>query len=60
MPLDPNAELAVGDGEVRVTIPRFSLHECALGAGSVYEGSIGSRDEAARGHEPRSASTLAL
>jgi hypothetical protein len=23
--LDPNAELAVGDGEVRVTIPRFSL-----------------------------------
>jgi Family of unknown function (DUF6081) len=24
-PLDPNAELAVGDGEVRVTIPRFSL-----------------------------------
>jgi Family of unknown function (DUF6081) len=25
LPLDPNAELAVGDGEVRVTIPRFSL-----------------------------------
>ena len=25
VPLDPNAELAVGDGEVRVTIPRFSL-----------------------------------
>ena len=24
-PLDPNAELAVGDGEVAVTIPRFSL-----------------------------------
>jgi hypothetical protein len=24
-PLDPNAELAVGAGEVRVTIPRFSL-----------------------------------
>ncbi len=24
-PLDPNAELAVGGGEVRVTIPRFSL-----------------------------------
>jgi hypothetical protein len=24
-PLDPNAELAVGDGEVRVTIPRLSL-----------------------------------
>ena len=24
-PLDPNAELAVGEGEVRVTIPRFSL-----------------------------------
>ena len=28
IPLDPNAELAVGEGEVRVTIPRFSLsHE---------------------------------
>jgi hypothetical protein len=25
VPLDPNAELAVGDGEVRVTIPHFSL-----------------------------------
>jgi hypothetical protein len=25
IPLDPNAELAVGDGEVRVRIPRFSL-----------------------------------
>jgi hypothetical protein len=25
VPLDPNAELAVGEGEVRVTIPRFSL-----------------------------------
>jgi hypothetical protein len=25
LPLDPNAELTVGDGEVRVTIPRFSL-----------------------------------
>jgi hypothetical protein len=25
VPLDPSAELAVGDGEVRVTIPRFSL-----------------------------------
>jgi hypothetical protein len=25
LPLDPNAELAVGDGEVRVAIPRFSL-----------------------------------
>ncbi len=25
IPLDPNAELAVGDGEVRVTIPQFSL-----------------------------------
>ena len=25
IPLDPNAEVAVGDGEVRVTIPRFSL-----------------------------------
>jgi hypothetical protein len=25
VPLDPNAELAVGHGEVRVTIPRFSL-----------------------------------
>jgi Family of unknown function (DUF6081) len=27
IPLDPNAELAVGDGEVRVTIPRFSLSD---------------------------------
>ena len=25
VPLDPNAELVVGDGELRVTIPRFSL-----------------------------------
>ena len=25
IPLDPDAELAVGEGEVRVTIPRFSL-----------------------------------
>jgi hypothetical protein len=25
VPVDPNAELAVGEGEVRVTIPRFSL-----------------------------------
>lgn len=25
IPRDPNAELAVGDGEVRVTIPRFSV-----------------------------------
>jgi Family of unknown function (DUF6081) len=25
VPLDPNAELAVGEGDVRVTIPRFSL-----------------------------------
>src|SRR6266545_1548577 len=25
IPLDPNAEMDVGDGEVRVTIPRFSL-----------------------------------
>jgi Family of unknown function (DUF6081) len=25
VPLDPNAELAVGEGEVRVAIPRFSL-----------------------------------
>jgi Family of unknown function (DUF6081) len=29
IPLDPNAELAVGDGEVRVTIPRFSLAHSA-------------------------------
>jgi hypothetical protein len=27
IPLDPNAEVAVGGGEVRVTIPRFSLAE---------------------------------
>jgi hypothetical protein len=27
IPLDPNAELTVGEGEVRVTIPRFSLSD---------------------------------
>jgi hypothetical protein len=32
VPLDPNAELAVGDGEVRVTIPRFSLSHDAFQA----------------------------
>jgi hypothetical protein len=32
LPLDPNAELAVGDGEVRVTIPRFSLSHDAFQA----------------------------
>ena len=30
--LDPNAELGVGEGEVRVTIPRFSLSHDALQA----------------------------
>jgi hypothetical protein len=30
IPLDPNAELAVGVGEVRVTIPRFSLSHDSL------------------------------
>jgi hypothetical protein len=36
VPLDPNAELAVGDGEVRVTIPRFSLsHDKFQAADSV-------------------------
>jgi Family of unknown function (DUF6081) len=29
IPLDPNAELAVAEGEVRVTIPRFSLAHSA-------------------------------
>jgi Family of unknown function (DUF6081) len=29
IPLDPNAEVVVGDGEVRVTIPRFSLAHSA-------------------------------
>src|SRR5918994_3246917 len=29
IPLDPNAELTVGEGEVRVTIPRFSLAHSA-------------------------------
>ena len=29
IPLDPNAQLAVGEGEVRVTIPRFSLTHSA-------------------------------
>jgi hypothetical protein len=33
--LDPNAELAVGEGEVRVTIPRFSLsHDTSQAADS--------------------------
>ncbi len=32
IPLDPNAELAVGGGEVRVTIPRFSLSHDAFQA----------------------------
>jgi hypothetical protein len=27
IPLDPNAEVAVGEGEVRVTIPRFSVSD---------------------------------
>jgi hypothetical protein len=31
-PLDPNAELSVGEGEVRVTIPRFSLSHDAFQA----------------------------
>ena len=30
LPLDPNAELAVGEGEVRVMIPRFSLSHDAF------------------------------
>src|SRR5687768_17780729 len=29
IPLDPGAELAVGEGEVRLTIPRFSLAHSA-------------------------------
>ena len=32
LPLDPNAELAVGEGEMRVTIPRFSLSHDAFQA----------------------------
>ncbi|HLM10042.1 MAG TPA: DUF6081 family protein [Thermoleophilaceae bacterium] len=32
IPLDPGAQLFVGDGEVRVTIPRFSLSHHALQA----------------------------
>jgi hypothetical protein len=32
LPLDPNAELTVGDGEVRVSIPRFSLSHDAFQA----------------------------
>jgi hypothetical protein len=27
VPIDPNAEVVVGDGEIRVTIPRFSLSD---------------------------------
>jgi Family of unknown function (DUF6081) len=35
VPLDPNAEVAVGQGEVRVTIPRFSIsHETFQSADS--------------------------
>ena len=35
IPLDPNAELTVGEGEVRVTIPRFSLsHDTSQAADS--------------------------
>jgi hypothetical protein len=30
VPLDPNADVTVGDGEVRVTIPRFSLSHDAF------------------------------
>jgi Family of unknown function (DUF6081) len=30
VPLDPNAKLSVGDGELRVTIPRFSLSHDSL------------------------------
>ncbi len=30
LPLDPNAGLAVGEGEVRVMIPRFSLSHDAI------------------------------
>src|SRR5690606_10587640 len=30
VPLDPNAQVTVGDGEVRVTIPRFSLSDDAF------------------------------
>ena len=32
IPLDPNAQVAVGEGEVRVTIPRFSLSHDAFQA----------------------------
>jgi hypothetical protein len=32
VPVDPNAQIAVGDGEVRVTIPRFSLFHDAFQA----------------------------
>ncbi|MGH9337803.1 MAG: DUF6081 family protein, partial [Vicinamibacteria bacterium] len=32
IPLDPNAELEVGEGEVRVSIPRFSLSHDRLQA----------------------------
>ena len=32
LPLDTNAELAVGEGEMRVTIPRFSLSHDAFQA----------------------------
>jgi hypothetical protein len=35
IPLDPNVELAVGEGEVRVTIPRFSLPTTAFSRSTV-------------------------
>ncbi len=42
--LDPNAELAVGDGEVRVAIPRFSLsHDAFQAADSAKYLIVGTR-----------------
>jgi hypothetical protein len=44
IPLDPNAELAVGEGELRVTIPRFSLsHDTFQSVDSVKYLSLSTR-----------------
>jgi hypothetical protein len=45
IPVDPNAEVAVGDGEVRVTIPRFSLsHDEFQAADSVKYLTLSTRE----------------
>ena len=44
IPLDPNAKVAVGEGEVRVTIPRFSLsHDTFQSVDSVKYSTLSTR-----------------